>query len=115
MSADLPTDPAELQALLVAERAAHAAQVQHLTWERDQLKLKLKALIKRYFGRSSEKLDPNQLALAWAAVEADQELITPPAASAAAAAGPQGARGSPGAAAGGSAGFGDDHDRSAGG
>jgi transposase len=78
MSADLPTDPAELQALLRAERAAHAAQVQHLTWERDQLKLKLKALIKRYFGRSSEKLDPNQLALAWAAVEADQALITPP-------------------------------------
>jgi len=78
MNADLPTDPAELQALLVAERAAHAAEVQRLTWERDQLKQKLKALIKRYFGRSSEKLDPNQLALAWAAVEADHELTTPP-------------------------------------
>jgi hypothetical protein len=37
-----------------------------------------RVLLKRYVGRSSEKLDPNQLALAWAAVAADLELITPP-------------------------------------
>jgi len=78
MTAALPNDPAELQALLVAERAGHAAEVQQLRWERDLAQGKLLALIKRYFGRSSEKLDPNQLALAWAAVAADQALITPP-------------------------------------
>jgi len=88
MNAVLPADPAELRALLVAERAAHAvtqrerdsAQVllRHTALERDAAKAKLQALLKRYFGRSSEKLDPNQLALAWAAVEADQALVTPP-------------------------------------
>ena len=72
----------------MAERAAHAvtqrerdsAQVllRHTALERDAAKAKLQALLKRYFGRSSEKLDPNQLALAWAAVEADQALVTPP-------------------------------------
>jgi len=92
MNATLPTNPAQLQALLVAERVAHAASVQvlqrerdearlllaHTALERDAAKAKLQALLKRYFGRSSEKLDPNQLALAWAAVEADQALATPP-------------------------------------
>ena len=92
MNATLPTDPAQLQALLVAERVAYAASVQvlqrerdeaqlllaHTALERDAAKAKLQALLKRYFGRSSEKLDPNQLALAWAAVEADQVLATPP-------------------------------------
>ncbi len=88
MSTTLPTDPAQLQALLVAERAAHALTqvqrdeakllLQHTVLERDAAKAKLQALLKRYFGRSSEKLDPNQLALAWAAVEADKALATPP-------------------------------------
>ncbi len=102
MNAALPTDPAQLLALLVAEREAHAltqlerdearalllqttlerdtakVRLEQTTWERDAAKAKLQALLKRYFGRSSEKLDPNQLALAWAAVEADQALATPP-------------------------------------
>jgi transposase len=88
MSTVLPTDPAQLQALLVAERAAHALTqlerdeakrlLQHTALERDAAKAKLQALLKRYFGRSSEKLDPNQLSLAWAAVEADKALVTPP-------------------------------------
>lgn len=83
----LPTDPAELQKLLVAERAAHVVTKlerdtervlhQQTALERDAAKARLQALLKRYFGRSSEKLDPNQLALAWAAVEADQALATP--------------------------------------
>lgn len=82
------TDSATLLALLVAERTAHAVTqaerdtarllLQHTAWERDTAKAKLQALLKRYFGRSSEKLDPNQLALAWAAVEADLALVTPP-------------------------------------
>jgi transposase len=89
MSDPLPTDPAHLQALLVAERTAHQTTalerdtarvlLQQTTLERDAAKAKLQALLKRYFGRSSEKLDPDQLALAWAAVEADQALATPPA------------------------------------
>lgn len=88
MNATLPTDPAQLQALLLAERTAHALTrlerdtvqvlLQQTALERDAAKAKLQALLKRYFGRSSEKIDPNQLALAWAAVEADQALATPP-------------------------------------
>jgi len=85
MNADLPNDIAALQALIVAERAAHAAEragdaarILALQRERDLANEKLRALIKRYFGRSSEKLDPNQLALAWAAVEADQAVTPPP-------------------------------------
>ena len=84
MSDSPPTDPALLLALLLAERVTlqqtmlerDTARVllQQTTMERDEAKAKLQALLKRYFGRSSEKLDPNQLALAWAAVEADQAL-----------------------------------------
>jgi len=88
MAVTPPTDPAELQALLVAERAAHAVTRlerdtervlhQQTAVERDAAKAKLQALLKRYFGRSSEKLDPNQLALAWEAVVADQTIAPPP-------------------------------------
>lgn len=88
MTDALPADPAEFQTLLVAERAAHGVTKlerdtervlhQQAALERDAAKAKLQALLKRYFGRSSEKLDPNQLALAWAAVEANRALATPP-------------------------------------
>lgn len=83
-----PADSAALAARLAAERSAHAATRQQLAelaadlqrteLERDEAKAKLQALLKRYFGRSSEKLDPNQLALAWAAVEAELAAATPP-------------------------------------
>jgi transposase len=76
MSVALPIDPAELRALLLAERAAHADTRLKL----DQANAKLQALIKRYFGRSSEKLDPNQIAFAWAAVQADHAMTALPAA-----------------------------------
>jgi hypothetical protein len=72
--------PAELQVLLAGERAAHAAtqeQLHQVILERDAAKAKLQAVLKRYFGRASEKLDPNQLALAWSAVEADQACHRP--------------------------------------
>ena len=95
MTETLPADPTELQKLLVAERAAHAATQgllhqttlerdtervlhQQTALERDAAKARLQALLKRYFGRSSEKLDPDQLTLAWEAVVADQTVITPP-------------------------------------
>lgn len=84
----LPVDAPALRALLVTECAAHAVtqaerdtarvQLQHITLERDVARVKLQELLKRYFGRSSEKLDPNQLAMAWAAVEADLATIMPP-------------------------------------
>ena len=78
----LPAAPAELQKLLVAEQAAHAATrvlLQEAALERDAAKARLQALLKRYFGRSSEKIDPNQLALAWAAIEAEPAAAPPPA------------------------------------
>ena len=63
MTDALPTDPAELQKLLVAERAAHGVTKlerdtervlhQQTALERDAAKAKLQALLKRYFGRSS--------------------------------------------------------------
>lgn len=77
MSPALPDDPAELKALVLAERAAHAQTAQKLQLaelERDQVKYRMKMLLKRYFGRSSEKLDEAQLKMAWAAVEADREI-----------------------------------------
>jgi hypothetical protein len=64
--------------VLQRERDEAQLLLAHTALERDAAKAKLQALLKRYFGRSSEKLDPNQLALAWAAVEADQVLATPP-------------------------------------
>jgi len=76
MSAALPIDPASCGRLLLAERAAHADTRLKL----DQANAKLQALIKRYFGRSSEKLDPNQIAFAWAAVQADHAMTALPAA-----------------------------------
>jgi transposase len=65
----------------LAEHSAHAATTQKLKLtelERDAAKARLQALLKRYFGRSSEKLDENQLKMAWAAVEAELEIKTPP-------------------------------------
>lgn len=71
--------------MLLAEREAHAASKAELgaqlrlAWlERDAAKAKLQDLLRRYFGRTSEKLDPNQLKLAREAVEADLEIQTPP-------------------------------------
>jgi uncharacterized protein (DUF3084 family) len=78
MTADLPTAPAQLRALLVAERAAHAVTqgqrqaaelerdtarllLQHTTLERDAAQAKLQALLKRYFPQrqSSLRTDDN--------------------------------------------------------
>lgn len=67
--------------MLLAERQAHAAsqaQLRLALIERDAARAKLQDLLRRYFGRSSEKLDPNQLALAWEAVEADLAIGAPP-------------------------------------
>jgi transposase len=60
---DLPTDPEALRALLVAERAQHAAEIARIEGERDRLRAVIVALQRHRFGRRSEQLDPDQLAL----------------------------------------------------
>ena len=72
---DLPGDPETLRALLIAERAHHAGELV-------RLRAIIDALRRHRFGRRSEQLDPDQLALALeeseqgiAAVEADQDRM----------------------------------------
>jgi transposase len=79
----LPTDIATLQALLSqarAERDAVIADRNHLQSQNDRLQHLLRQLQRARFGRSSEKLDPDQLHLAFedieqaiAATEADDD------------------------------------------
>jgi transposase len=63
----LPTDPDALRALLLAERAQHAEELERLT-------AIIKELQRHRFGRRAERLDPEQLALALEDVE--QTLAT---------------------------------------
>jgi transposase len=66
---DLPTDPDALRALLVAERTRHAQEIARITSERDRLRAIIHELQRHRFGRRSERLDPDQLALALEEVE----------------------------------------------
>jgi transposase len=66
---DLPTDPDALRALLVAERTRHAAEIARVESERDRLRAIIRELQRHRFGRRSERLDPDQLALALEEVE----------------------------------------------
>jgi transposase len=82
---DLPTDPAALRALLIAERTQHEAEIARIGSERDRLRAIVIALQRHRFGRRSERLDPDQLALALedleqsiAAAEVQEEYVTPP-------------------------------------
>jgi len=61
---DLPTEPEALRALLIAERASHAAALARVLSERDRLRAIIRELQRHRFGRRSERLDPDQLALA---------------------------------------------------
>lgn len=79
---NLPTDPEALRALLVAERAQHAAELARSESERDRLRAIILALQRHRFGRRSEQLDPDQLALGLedleqsvAAAEAQEERV----------------------------------------
>jgi len=74
MSAGLPSDPAQLQAMILAERKAAEEERRILTLQLRKLEAKVQALMQQYFGRSSEKLDPNQLHLALEAAQADIAL-----------------------------------------
>ena len=82
MSDDLPADAAGLRTLLLQERAemekvlaGERAAHERTRQQRDRFKWVLQEMIRRYFGRSSEKIDPSQLNLAFAAVEADQAIV----------------------------------------
>jgi transposase len=66
---DLPSDPETLRALLIAERASHAAAFARVLGERDRLCAIIRELQRHRFGRRSEQLDPDQLALALEEVE----------------------------------------------
>ena len=80
---DLPTDPEALRALLIAERTRHAAELARIASEQERLRAIIAALQRHRFGRRSEQLDPDQLALALedleqgiAAAEAREEQAT---------------------------------------
>ena len=82
---DLPTDPEALRALLITERARHAEEIARITHERDRLRAIIHELQRHRFGRRSERLDPDQLALALedieqtvAAIEAAADRAGPP-------------------------------------
>ena len=62
----LPTDPDALRALLLAERAHHAEELERLT-------AIIKELQWHRFGRRAVRLDPEQLALALEDVEQRSE------------------------------------------
>jgi transposase len=68
-AADLPTDADALRALLIAERAQHATVLARVETERDRLRAIIRELQRHRFGRRSERLDPDQLALALEDVE----------------------------------------------
>jgi transposase len=84
---DLPTDPEALRALLIAERAQHATELARIESEHQRLRAIIAALQRHRFGRRSEQLAPDQLALALedleqgvAAAEAreEQAAVPPP-------------------------------------
>jgi transposase len=74
MSAALPNDPAQLQAIILAERKAAEEERQLLTLQLRKMEAKVQALMQQYFGRSSEKIEPNQLKLALDSAIADDVL-----------------------------------------
>ena len=64
----LPSDPNELRALLLAERAQHAAELSAARSRAEEEIARLRQIIQELqrhrFGRRAERLDPDQLALA---------------------------------------------------
>ncbi len=87
----LPTDPEVLRALLLAERTRHAEAIARIAQERDaavgesaRLRAIIQELERHRFGRRSEQLDPDQLALgledteqALSAAEAKEDASRP--------------------------------------
>jgi transposase len=69
MAQALPGDVETLQALLLRERAEHAAAKDHDHAEIDRLRQIIKEMQRHRFGRRAETLDPDQLALGLEDVE----------------------------------------------
>src|SRR5947207_12279086 len=61
---DLPDNIERLKAMLVAERASHAAERSRLVEQNDRLLHTLRQLQRNQFGRKSERLSEDQLNLA---------------------------------------------------
>jgi transposase len=83
---NLPSDPEALRALIIAERAHHAEAIARVMGERDRLRAIIRELQRHRFGRRSEQLDRDQLALgledveqSLAAAEAEEQCAVPPA------------------------------------
>jgi transposase len=66
---NLPSDPEALRALIIAERVRHAEEMAGIVSERDRLRAIIRELQRHRFGRRSEQLDRDQLALALEDVE----------------------------------------------
>ena len=66
---DLPDDIGRLKALLLPERAAHAAETTRLVAQNDRFRHFLRQLQRNQFGRKSERLNEDQLNLALEDVE----------------------------------------------
>jgi transposase len=66
---NLPADPEQLRALLLAERATHAAELARARDQNERLRQIIRELQRARFGRHSEKLEPDQLNLALEDVE----------------------------------------------
>ncbi len=64
LTSPLPNDPATLQAMLIAERAAHAAALSEHAAEAMRLRQIIKELQRHRFGRRAETLPVDQLELA---------------------------------------------------
>src|SRR6266581_2047941 len=60
---DLPNDIERLKAMLIAERATHAAERARLVEQNDRLLHTLRQLQRNQFGRKSERLSEDQLNL----------------------------------------------------
>src|SRR5271155_3440708 len=65
----LPKDAETLEAMLIAERAAHAAALAERDAEAERLRQIIKALQRHRFGRRAESLPADQLELALEDVE----------------------------------------------
>ena len=81
---DLPSDLEALRALIIAERVQHTEKMAKAEGECDRLRAIILALQRHRFGRRSERLNPDQLALALedleqmlAAAEADAQQKRP--------------------------------------
>jgi transposase len=71
----LPTDVDALHALILAERAAHAAERAQLAARNEKLEYIVAEMRRAMYGRRSERIDDDQLALALEALESEHAKV----------------------------------------